>query len=380
MILEEEKYGAFENKNAIQFDYLLFVKRFLFFLLILFLFLFSLDLLSNAAVKTHGFIDKEVIESLNNPFISFAIGLFLTAIFQSSSLTTSLTVVLVGKSLIGFKAAIFIMMGANLGTTITSMIISLGHLSSAKGFKKAISCALLHHNFNLISILLFFPLEYFFGLFSNTTNLIVTKLGFKFENFHQSSNFFEFNIEKFNTFLHANFPSWMIFLFGILLLFISIRLFISLLKVALLTRFDEKIESYFFGNQLVSLFSGLGITALIHSSTVVTAFLVPYTATSKISLKKAYPFIIGANIGTTFTAIVAALSSNSLAMSLAFAYFLFNFLGLISFYPTQFQRNIILKPAKYMGKAISRNPLLLFVYVLLVFFVIPFITIALSRN
>ena len=380
MFLEEEKYGTIENNDSINFDYLLFVKRLLFFLLILFLFLFSLDLLSNAAVKTQAFIDRDVIDSLNNPFISFAIGLFLTAIFQSSSLTTSLTVVLVGKSLIGFKAAIFIMMGANLGTTITAMIISLGHLSSGKGFKKAISCALLHHNFNLISILLFFPLEYFLGLFSNTTNLIVSKLGFKFETFHQSTNFFEFNLEKFNAMLHEFFPSWFIFCVGILLLFISIRLFIWLLKVALLSKFDAQIENYLFGNQLSSLLSGLGITALIHSSTVVTAFLVPYTAASKISLKKAYPFLIGANIGTTFTAIVAALSSNSLAMSLALAHFLFNFLGLISFYPTQFQRNIILKSAKYMGRSISRNPILLFVYVLLVFFVIPFITIALSRN
>jgi Na+/phosphate symporter len=62
-------------------------------------------------------------------------------------------------------------MGANIGTTITSTIVSLGHIIDKKAFRKAFSVAILHDFFNILVTLILFPLEYYFGLLSSLAQL-----------------------------------------------------------------------------------------------------------------------------------------------------------------------------------------------------------------
>jgi sodium-dependent phosphate cotransporter len=92
------------------------------------------------------------------------------------------------------------------------------------------------------------------------------------------------------------------------------------------------------------------------------------------------PFILGANIGTTITAFIAAMSNSNIAISIAIAHFLFNTIGVIIFSAVPYVKTIPVNLAKGMGKLTIRYRLAGFVYILMTFFFIPFSLIYLNRS
>lgn len=349
------------------------------FILILVIFLFSLEMMSASALKINFFLNESVKNAINNPFIALVIGLLITAIFQSSSTTTTISVVMVASGLISLQSAIPIVFGANIGTSITAIISTISHINGKKEFKKAISAAMLHHLFNLFTACILFPLEYYTGIFStlsqyiggNFSNLIKgiePQTGIKF--YSKSYEYLESIIQN----------GIILFFISLALLLTSIKLFTQLMKNSLIGDSQKIITHYIFGGSLRSFSWGVFSTSLIHSSAVTTSFIVPIVATDKISLRKAFPFIVGANIGTTFTAIVAALTKSPEAMSLAMAHFLFNFFGMMLFLPIPKIRDYIIELVKKLGEIARDNKILVIIYVFLLFFVIPFILIYLNRN
>jgi sodium-dependent phosphate cotransporter len=354
-------------------------KRVILFIFILYLFFFSLEMMG-LSVKL---FESNILKStLANPFIALVIGLLLTAIFQSSSTTTSLLVALVASNSLAIVEAIPVVIGANIGTTITAIITSLAHISYKKEFKKAVSGAFIHHNFKLFTGVIIFLLEYFFH-FLSTCSIYLTHFIKSSSNDQEISSFYiyKYTIEPFILYLnqHLLFHPVVFFVISFILLFVSIRLFIALLKNTLIDSSHQNLDKYVFDGSFKSFSWGMFVTALLHSSTATTSFMVPLIATNKVSLKKAYPFIIGANIGTTFTAIVAALSKSPDAMSIALAHFLFNFIGMIIFFIIPVTNNIPLTFAKKIGRFVHAHTYTLIIYVVVLFFLLPFLMIAISR-
>jgi sodium-dependent phosphate cotransporter len=103
-------------------------------------------------------------------------------------------------------------------------------------------------------------------------------------------------------------------------------------------------------------------------------------AANKLSIKKAFPFVMGANIGTTITALIASVSKSEAALSIALAHVLFNIVGVLIFFPIPAVRNIPVHLARYLGSLTVRNRLVGLVYIMLTFFLIPFILIYLSNQ
>ncbi|MHC4253618.1 MAG: Na/Pi symporter, partial [Planctomycetota bacterium] len=129
------------------------------FLTTLFLFLVSLQLLG-AAFKLFGSdFSKWLIETTSNPFVGLFVGILATSIVQSSSATTSMVVIMVGQGTLTITNAVPIIMGANIGTTVTCALVSLGHITRKEEFRRAMSGALVHDFFNLMAVALFLPLE-----------------------------------------------------------------------------------------------------------------------------------------------------------------------------------------------------------------------------
>ena len=93
-----------------------------------------------------------------NPWLGLLIGILATALVQSSSIVTSLLVALVAGGL-PIATAIPMVMGANLGTTITNTLVSLGYISNDDDFERGFAAATIHDCFNLVALLIFFPLE-----------------------------------------------------------------------------------------------------------------------------------------------------------------------------------------------------------------------------
>lgn len=111
---------------------------------------------------------EELFSFASNPIVALMIGLLATALIQSSSTVTSIVVGLVDGGL-PMAIAIPMLMGANIGTTLTSTLVSLGMVSDKASFRRAFGAASIHDFFNLLSVAIFLPLELAFGLLERTS-------------------------------------------------------------------------------------------------------------------------------------------------------------------------------------------------------------------
>ncbi len=354
----------------------------------LMLFFVSIQLMELAVHNLGAEMVSKFIEATSNPFTALFIGLFSTAILQSSSTTTALVVTLVASGSLSLSHAIPIVMGANLGTTITGAIVSLSHINRKKEFRKAVATASVHFFFNAIVLLLFFPIENYTHFLSNVTTEISHKV---FEiNLKFSSMLFAFLddiVDPIAYFLYSviNYvfsfgtdnviQSLVAIVVSITLLFYSIAMFKVILSNNLVGESRKVMDNYFFGTPLKSLTFGTLVTATLQSSSVTTSLVVPLVGTGKLTIRKALPFIMGANIGTTITALIASISKSEAALSIALVHVLFNLLGVMILFPIPIIRNIPVELGKKLGALTAENKLVGFSFFIFAFFIIPFLLI-----
>ena len=347
------------------------------------LFLFALDLMTSSLQHVGSNIAETIIEATSNPFTALFIGLLVTAMIQSSSTTTSLVVALVASGSITLQSAIPIIMGANVGTTITSTIVALGFISKQKEFRRAVAAGTYHDFFNILTVVILFPLEYYYGFLSGISQWIANYFATDPSPVTQNTiGHFWTGFGSLINILIENLPTALLIIVSFALLFSSILLFRKMISDWMAVKSPERFSRFFFKNQLKSFGWGVLITAGIRSSTITTSLVVPLVAKKVISLKKAAPFIMGANIGTTITAFIAAtLNSNTAgAISIAIAHFLFNFIGVLIFFPIPALAKVPLKLANELGKLTLRYRLAGLLYLLLTFFFIPFSLIYFNKD
>ncbi len=145
-------------------------------LIFLYLFLLSMKLMSSSFEMFGGDFSDQLISLTVDPFVTLFIGILVTSIVQSSSFTTSLTVGLVASGCLTLTGAIPIILGANIGTTITNTIVSISHIRKKGEFKRAFEAAILHDIHNVFAVLLFFPLEIKFHLLEKSSLFITNSI------------------------------------------------------------------------------------------------------------------------------------------------------------------------------------------------------------
>nr|XP_054751955.1 sodium-dependent phosphate transport protein 2A-like [Lytechinus pictus] len=157
---------------------------------LLYFFICSLDLMSSAFRLLGGKEAGEVFsqnELLNNPVCGLMIGILATVLVQSSSTSTSIVVSIVAAGILPVKPAIFIIMGANIGTSVTNTIVSMAQSGNRAEFRRAFGGATVHDMFNWLSVICLLPLEAATGYLYHLTSHIVasfniqTKKGAKVE-------------------------------------------------------------------------------------------------------------------------------------------------------------------------------------------------------
>jgi solute carrier family 34 (sodium-dependent phosphate cotransporter) len=349
----------------------------------LLLFLFALDLMISSLQHAGSNVAETIIEATSNPFTALFIGLLVTAMIQSSSTTTSLVVALVASGSITLQSAIPIIMGANIGTTITSTIVALGFMGKRKEFRRAVAAGTYHDFFNILTAVLLFPLEYYYGFLSGISQSIssffFTPSEAPVENV---VSHFSFGFGIIITWMIEVIPIAILIIISFVLLFSSILLFRKFIANWMAVRSPERFSKFFFKNPLKSFGWGMLITAGIRSSTITTSLVVPLVAKKVVTLKNAAPFIMGANIGTTITAFIAAMlnSNTGGAISIAIAHFLFNFIGVLLFFPVPALRQIPMELASGLGRLTLRYRLAGLLYLLLSFFFIPFSLIYFNKD
>lgn len=348
--------------------------------LALFIFLWSLDLMGTAFQAIGNETVMKVISITSNPFISLFIGLFITAIIQSSSTSTSLIVGIVATGSMTLENAIPMVMGANIGTTLTSTIVSLGYITNNKEFKNAIAGGVMHDFFNIMTVMILFPLEYYYQVLTVSSKSI-TSLFSPGDGATNGSSMFQFEFfAPLNSLLNNIIDNKVLLIvISCVALFISIKTISKIIYGKLMGTTQTQLKDVLFDNPLRSFGFGTIFTAAVQSSSITTSIIVPLAATGQITLRKLFPYIIGANIGTTITALIAALNKSQAATSLALAHFLFNLTGTIIFLPFSVIRSIPVDYADKFGSMTMRYRIIGFFYILVVFFLIPMALIFINK-
>jgi len=327
-----------------------------------------------------------------NPFVGLCVGVLLTSMFQSSSFTTSLTVTLVANGELQLTHAIPLVMGANIGTSVTNLLVSLGHIRRPLEFRRALAGAAVHDFFNVCSVLLFFPLELAFGILSRPAQALAGWLG--------ELSFFRFDPEKFNIIESATSPITALVdlivkdVFGlslawaggvtaavaILMLFVSLFFLVKVLRELMMHRVGSMFENVLFARPWSSFTVGVVTTSLVQSSSVTTSLGVPLVGAGVIKLGQIYPYTLGANVGTTVTALLAALANantprGAMGLAAAAAHLMFNIFGTAVFWPL---KRIPMSLAQGYARVASRQRVWVVVFLLGFFFLLPLAVIVIA--
>ncbi|WP_296403124.1 Na/Pi symporter [Psychrobacter sp.] len=337
---------------------------------------------------------KELFAFATNPFMGLIIGIVATALIQSSSTVTSIIVGLVAGGL-PVELAVPMVMGANVGTSITNTIVSMGHITNKEEFKRAFAAATIHDYFNLLSVVIFLPLEIMFGF--------LEKIGTYLSTFIVGSAATEgdaVSVGSFNFIKAATTPVVDLFkhltgmldqplagialaLLGITLIFVSITYIGKLLKQLMVGKAKDIMHTTVGRGPISGIATGTIITILVQSSSTTTSLMVPLAGSGTFSLKQIYPFTLGANIGTCITALIASFAvegNMQAAVTIALIHLTYNVIGVVVIYGIPFLRDIPLKLANWLANLASEKKVYALVYILGVFFVIPLLCVGVSYS
>ena len=344
------------------------------------MFFLSIDLLIESVELIGTNTAREFLSITDNPLISLFAGLLITAIVQSSSTTTSMIVAIVASGTLTFENAIPMIMGANIGTTLTSNLVSLSFIGKKVLYHRAFTAGIMHDLFNVILVVILFPLEYYFNILSSMAYAILDIFNNNFSSpelaWNIDSNFIGY-VSSFLIGLISN-PVITLIL-SVILLFISIKVLSNFISKRLITAREDKISHLIFDSPWKSFGVGALFTAGIQSSSITTSIIVPVAATGTIPLRSVFPYIVGANIGTTITALIASFFISTDAITIAFIHVIFNLLGVIIFMLIPVIKNMTIYLAIRFGSLTTDYRLLGLAYIVMMFFILPFALIYLSK-
>lgn len=355
---------------------------------LLYLFLTGVELLSGG-FKTMGagFVDG-LFEGVSNPVAGLFVGLLATVLVQSSSVSTSVIVGLVASGVVGADEAVPMIMGANLGTTVTNTLASLGHMRRDMEFRRAFAAATVHDFFNILAVIVFLPLELATGYLSSTagwiTEQVIGSSGAEFNSPLKAAVKMPAGWVKdllSGVGAGGNWMGGLMILIGLVFIFLALAYITRNMRLLVADRVEAAINRTLgAGSGLVAILLGAIITVSVQSSSITTSVLVPLAASGVLTLENIYPVTLGANVGTTVTALLAALATgNPAAVTVAVVHTLFNLSGIALFYPIRALRRIPLRLAAGLADVAAERRSTAIVYALGMFVVIPLIGVMVLR-
>ena len=420
------------NQRTVSLD----VLPFLIILVLGFLYIFicSLDLVGNAFKLLGGKEAGEIIgdnEIVTNPISGLVIGVLVTVLLQSSSTSSSLVVAMVANDFISVKTAVPIIMGANIGTSVTNTIVALGQIQDQRLFARSFAGATVHDMFNILTVVILLPIEWATGFLRTITRELIDEMNLNegsdtelellsvitdpltdkivlldkayLKNLSQGQEvgsdeqllkiycgdkkcdalFSKFGMED-------KASGAVLLTVSLILMFLALFVIVKSLQTIFKGQIARVIKKFVnadfpgcFGylTGYLAIIIGTGITILVQSSSIFTSTLTPLIGIGVVTLERAFPLTLGANIGTTVTSVLAALASTSNfreALQISFCHFLFNVLGILIWYPIPKIRQIPIMAAKRLGKTTARYRWFAFFYIFMVFFIFPAIIFGFS--
>lgn len=347
----------------------------------LYAFLVGVGLLeSGIASLGEGFSDG-LLRRVANPLSGLFAGILLTVLVQSSSVSTSTIVGLVGAGTLGVELAVPMIMGANIGTTVTSTLAALGSIRRGQEFRRAIAAATVHDFFNLIAVAVLLPIELATGFLTRAATALSGAL--------RGTEVAAPGTSPLRTAVKAPvravgdalaalpLPS----LAGSILLLV-LALGVIFVALTLITRTMRELVAGSVeramnrvigrGGGAVGILIGMLVTVAVQSSSITTSILVPLVASGILALRSAYPITLGANVGTTITALLASLAvSRPEGLTIALVHTLFNLSGLALIWPVPGIRAIPIRLAEALATQAARRRRVIALYLIAVFLLLP---------
>jgi len=355
---------------------------------LIYIFLVGVSSLESGIKVMGADTQASLFESVNNPIAGLFVGILGTVLVQSSSASTSVVVGLVASGALGVDAAVPMIMGANIGTTVTNTLVSLGSIRQSDEFKRAFAAATVHDFFNLFAVAILLPIELFTGALSNIATSITEALG------GSAGSEWKSPIKKWvkepvgwlkdglgDLGLEENFLGTSMVLIGLVIVLAALTFITKNMKKLVADRVERSLNAVLgSGGGAVAMMLGLVITVAVQSSSITTSIMVPLAAAGVVTLRNIFPVTLGANVGTTITALLAALASGSVdALTIALVHTTFNVIGIVLLYPMPRIRMIPLRAAERMADLAVERHTMAVAYVITLFIVIPLIGVAIFR-
>ncbi|HPF34929.1 MAG TPA: Na/Pi symporter [Candidatus Krumholzibacteria bacterium] len=356
-------------------------------LALLWVFLFAIALMGMAFKAFGKDFSEALIASTTNPVIGLMIGLLATSVIQSSSGTTSIVVGMVAAGALTVSNAVPIIMGANMGTTVTNTLVAMGSMGRRAEFRRAFAGATMHDFFNLLTICVLFPVEQATHFLERTAHWLSEHLvGTGSVEFQSPVNqavkpaakafahWLETGLD-----LHDVVAGVGMLVVSLVALFFALTMLTRLMRRVVVSRARGAFAGNLAGNGLLGMALGTAVTVLVQSSSITTSLLVPLIGAGLIPMEGALAVTLGANIGTTVTALLASLAGNPAAVTVALVHLLFNVTGILIFYPYPPLRRVPVRLARLLALRTSRNRWVAVYYMLGVFFLLPLVFVLISR-
>ena len=319
-----------------------------------------------------------------NPFVGLMIGILATTLVQSSSVTTAMIVGLVAapENPIPVANAVPLIMGANIGTTVTNTIAALAHMGRKEEFRRAFSVATVHDFFNYLAVLVLLPLELATGYLQRSAVALTGMLSSVGGSDYDSpiKGVIKAGGVPIEAALGALLPTerlaavCYILLSGVLI-FATLTAIVAVMRTTMQNRIESLVSRALARNALIAMLVGVVATVMVQSSSITTSLLVPLAGAGVLKLEQAFPVTLGANVGTTVTALLAALAATDVnaaaGLTIALVHLLFNLSATLLIYPFGPFRRIPLRLARKLADVAVESRALAIGYILGLFYVIP---------
>lgn len=354
-------------------------------LFLLFVFLVGVNGLGDGFKALGRDLLDSFFRATENPFMGLMVGVLATTLVQSSSVTTSLIVGLVAapENALPLANAVPMVMGANIGTTVTNTLVSLAHMGRKQEFYRAFSVATCHDFFNFMAVLLLLPLELATGFLQKTATAITGVLGdigggLDFDS--PLKHALKAVVGRIEGGLDLLLPGdrapavALILLSGVLI-YVALMMLVKFMRAAMESRVETMVGRGLYRAPIIAMVIGVVATVMVQSSSITTSLLVPLSGAGMITLEQAFPITIGANIGTTITALLAALAVTGpnarWGITIALVHLLFNMSATLLIFPNPKIRRIPLRMSRRLAAVAVRSRKLALAYVVGLFYGVP---------
>jgi solute carrier family 34 (sodium-dependent phosphate cotransporter) len=344
-------------------------------------------------------IGEDLLDSFfratGNPMVGLMVGILATTVVQSSSVTTSMVVALVAapENPLPLLNAVPMVMGANIGTTVTNTFVSVAYVGRREEFRRAFAVATCHDFFNFMAVAVLLPLEIATGYLRHSAAwgahaVMAVTPGVDFDS--PLKGVLKWILKPLYIGAEAVFSTStsaqgaVIAIFGVCFIFVALTQLVITLKSRLQSHLERAVEGTLAKSGLIGIVIGILVTAAVQSSSITTSLLVPLAAAGIVTLQQAFPVTLGANIGTTLTALLASVAVSGpnaeAGVAIALVHLSFNLTATVIVYPVPAIRRLPLAAAEALARLAGRSRTWAFVYLMVLFYGLPALLAFLSQS